>query len=63
MTSVGLAASGVGLFATINAAPVAVGIQAGEIVCGLLGAGEKFFSFRPEAPSKSQEAQLNSWPG
>ena len=39
VTSVGLAASGVGLLSTIIAAPVAIGLQAGAIVCGLLGAG------------------------
>ena len=37
VTSVGLAASGVGLLSTIIAAPVAIGLQAGSIVCGLLG--------------------------
>ena len=37
VTSVGLAASGVGLLSTIIAAPVAIGLQAGAIVCGLLG--------------------------
>ena len=39
MTSVGLASSGVGLLSTIIAAPVAIGLQAGTIVCGLLLAG------------------------
>ena len=42
VTSAGLAASGVGRLATIMAAPVALGLQAGAIVCGLLGAGGKF---------------------
>ena len=32
-----MAASGVGLLSTIIAAPVAIGIQAGAIVCRLLG--------------------------
>ena len=41
VTSVGLAASGVGLLSTIIAAPVAIGLQAGAIVCGLLGAGRR----------------------
>ena len=41
LTSVGLAASGIGLPSTIIAAPVAIGIQAGAVVCGLLGAGGK----------------------
>ena len=39
MTSVNLAASGVGLLATIIAAPVALGLQAEVIVCRLLGGG------------------------
>ena len=39
VTSVGLAASGVGLLSTIIAEPVATGLQAGAIVCWLLGAG------------------------
>ena len=42
VASVGLAASGVGLLSTIIAVPSAIGIQAGTIVCGLLGAGGKF---------------------
>ena len=41
MTSVGLAASGVGLLSRIIAAPVAIGLRGGAIVCGFLGAGEK----------------------
>ena len=47
VTSVGLAASGVGLLSTIIAAPVAIGLQAGAIVCGLLGPAAKIC--RPEA--------------
>ena len=41
VTSVGLTASGVGLLSTIIAAPVAIGLQAGAVVCGLLGADGK----------------------
>ena len=37
MTNVALAASGVGLLATLIAAPNALGLQAGAIMCGLLG--------------------------
>ena len=37
VNSVGLAAFGVGFLSTIIAAPVALGLQAGAIVCGLLG--------------------------
>ena len=43
---VGLAASGIGLLSTIIAVPVAVDLQAGAIVCGLLGAGRKFIGRR-----------------
>ena len=39
--SVGLVASGIGLLSTIITVPVAIGIQAGVVVCGLLGAGGK----------------------
>ena len=53
VASVGLAASGVGLLSIIIAVPVAIGIQAGAIVCGLLGAGEKH---RPEASKKGKKA-------
>ena len=52
VTSVGLATTGVGLLSTIIAAPVAIGIEAGTIVCGLLGAVVKLsvggFKQRPE---------------
>ena len=47
VTSVGLAASGVG--STIIAAPVAIGLQAGAIVCGLLGVGGKLVGGRLQA--------------
>ena len=53
VTSVGLAASGVGLLSTIIAAPVAIGLQAGAIVFGLFGGRQEIG--RPEASSKSQE--------
>ena len=46
VASVGLAASGVGLLSTIIAVPVAIGIQAGAIVCRLLGAGGKYIGRR-----------------
>ena len=45
----GLAASGVGILTTIIAAPVAVGLQAGAIVCGLLEDGGKFIGRMLEA--------------
>ena len=49
VTSVGLAAFGVGLLSTIIAAPVALGLQTGAIVCGLLEIG------RPDASSEGQK--------
>ena len=55
MTSVGLAASGVGLLSTIIAAPVAIGLQAGAIVCGLLGAGGKLVGRRLQAKSTKHD--------
>ena len=51
-TSVGLAASGIGLLSTIIAAPVAIGIQAGAVVCGLLGVSRKFIVRKLQAKAK-----------
>ena len=55
-TSVGLAASGIGLLSTIITAPVAIGIQAGAVVCGLLGVGGKFTGrkLQPKAKKHNQ---------
>ena len=50
-----LAASGVGLLSTIIAVPFAIGIQAGAIVCGLLGAGEKFIGQRLLAKARKHD--------
>ena len=55
MISVGLAASGVGLRSTIIAAPVAIGLQAGAIVCGLLGAGGKLVGRRLQAKARKHD--------
>ena len=55
VASAGLAASGVGLLTTIIAAPVAVGLQAGAIVCGLLGAGGKFIGRRLDAKARKHD--------
>ena len=55
MTSVGLATSGIGLLSTIIAAPVAIGLQAGAIVCGLLGAGGKLVGRRLQAKAKEHD--------
>ena len=55
VASAGLAASGVGLLTTIIAAPVAVGLQAGAIVYGLLGAGGKFIGRRLEAKARKHD--------
>ena len=55
-TSVGLAASGVGLLSTIIAAPVALGLQAGAIVCGLLGASGKLIGRRLQAKARKHDS-------
>ena len=55
VTSVGLAASGVGLLSTIIPAPVALGLQAGAIVCGLLGAGGKLVGRRLQAKARKHD--------
>ena len=55
VTSVGLAASGVGLLSTIIAAPVDIGLQAGAIVCGLLGAGGKLVGRRLQAKARKHD--------
>ena len=47
--SVGMVASGIGLLSTIIALPVAIGIQAGAVVCGLLGASGKVLGRRLQA--------------
>ena len=68
VTSVGLAAaSGVGLLSTIIAAPDALGLQAGAIVCGLLGAGGKLVGRRLRAKARKHnlirglaESKLNT---
>ena len=68
MTSVGLAATGVGLLSTIIAAPVAIGIGAGTIVCGLLGAVGKLAGRRLQANARKYlirglaESKLNTIP-
>ena len=55
VTSVGLAASGVGLLSTIIAAPVALGLQAGAIVCRLLGAGGKLVGRRLQTKARKYD--------
>ena len=55
MTSVGSAASGVGLLSAIIAVPVAIGLQAGAIVCGLLGAGGKLVGRRLQAKARKHD--------
>ena len=55
MTSVGLDASGVKLLSTIIAAPVAIGLQAGAIVCGLLGASGKLLGRRLQAKARKHD--------
>ena len=52
----GLAASGIGFLSTIIAVPVAIGIQAGAVVCGLLGARRKIKGrkLQPKAKKHNQ---------
>ena len=50
-----MAATGVGLLATIIAAPVAIGLQAGAIACGLLGAGGRFICRKLEAKARKHD--------
>ena len=54
VTSVGLAASGVGLLSTITAATVAICLQVGAIVCGLVGAGRKLVGQRLQAYARKR---------
>ena len=68
VTSVGLVASVVGLLSTIIAAPVAIGLQAGAIMCGLLGAGGKLVGRRLQAKARKHalirglgESKLNTF--
>ena len=53
--SVGLAASGVELLSTIIAAPYALCLQTGAIVCGLLGAGGKLIGRRLQAKARKHD--------
>ena len=55
VTSVGLAASGVGLLSTVIAAPDALGLQAGAIVCGLLWAGGKLVGRKLQAKARKHD--------
>ena len=55
VTSVGLAATGFGLLSTIIAAPVAIGIGAGTVVCGLLGAIGKLAGRRLQAKARKHD--------
>ena len=50
-----MAATSVGLLTTIIAAPVAIGLQAGAIACGLLGAGGRFICRRLEAKARKHD--------
>ena len=50
-----MAATGVWLLTSIIAAPVAIGLQAGAIACGLLGAGGRFIYRRLEAKVRKHD--------
>ena len=55
VTGAAMAATGVRLLTTIIAAPVAIGLQAGAIACGLLGAGGRFICRRLEAKARKHD--------
>ena len=55
VASMGLAASGVGLLSTIITVPIAIGTQAGAIVCWLLGAGGKFIGWKLQAKARKHD--------
>ena len=54
-SSVGLAATGVGMLSTIIAVPVALGLQAVAIVCELLRAGGKLVGRRLHAKARKHD--------
>jgi hypothetical protein len=65
--SLGLGASGVGLLATVIAAPVVVGLEVAALSCGLAGATSKFIARRLQRKAKKHdeirvmaEAKINS---
>ena len=47
--------TGIGLLTMIIAAPVAIGLQAGAIACGLLGAGGRFICRKLEAKARKHD--------
>ena len=50
-----MAATGVGLLTTIIATPIAIGLQAGAIASGLLGAGGRFIYRKLEAKARKHD--------
>ena len=50
-----MAATGVGLLTTIITTPIAVGLQAGAIASGLLGAGGRFIYRKLEAKARKHD--------
>ena len=50
-----MAATGVGLLTTIIAAPVAIGLQARAIACGLLRAGRRLICRKLEAKARKHD--------
>ena len=50
-----MAATGVGLLTTIIATPIAIGLQAGAIASGLLGAGGRFIYRKLEAKAREHD--------
>jgi hypothetical protein len=59
--SMGMGVGGVSLLSTIIAAPVVLGLEIGALVCGLLGVGGKFISYRLAVKAKNT-TRLQFWP-
>ena len=58
VASAAMAATGVGLLTTIITAPVAIGLQAGAIACGLLGVDGRFICRKLEAKARKYDQLL-----
>lgn len=55
LVGVGMSATGIGLLSTIIAVPITVGLQAGAIMCGLIGAGGKVISRKLQTKAKKHD--------
>lgn len=55
LVGVGLSATGIGLLSTIIAAPIAIGLQAGAIACGLVGTGGRAIGRKLQTKAKKHD--------